>query len=237
MTDIITWQDGTPFSTEFNDVYFCRENGLAESRYVFLESNNLPLRWQNIDKPFTIIETGFGTGLNFFAAQQLWQEHAKSGGSLHYISIEKYPLSATDIIKSAELWPELLGYATELADKYPQYLYGNHIIKLNNNITLELLFVDIIHGLPQINTKADAWFLDGFAPSKNPDMWNDELYQNMFRLTNSSGSFATFTSVGEVKRGLQAAGFNVEKAKGFGKKRHMLRGILEILDSTSPSHE
>jgi tRNA 5-methylaminomethyl-2-thiouridine biosynthesis bifunctional protein len=223
MQNKINWQDGVPFSEQFGDVYFSTESGLEESNHVFLDGNNLKQRWQKLTSDFTVIETGFGTGLNFFAAWDLWRKSSPSR-KLHYLSIEKYPLSADDIAKSANLWPLLAPYIKEFCAGYPHDFNQNCVLHLSDNITLELLFCDARDALTQITTKADAWFLDGFSPAKNPDMWNDNLYQHMAQLTKSGGTFSTFTCAGAVRRGLQEAGFTVEKVKGFGKKRTMLRG-------------
>jgi tRNA 5-methylaminomethyl-2-thiouridine biosynthesis bifunctional protein len=223
MTTKITWQDGVPFSPEFGDIYFSKESGLAETNHVFLSGNNLPTRWQNRQN-FTIIETGFGTGLNFFATWKLWQETAAPKAVLNYISIEKYPLTADEIRKAISLWPELDVYVEEFCSHYTnKSALQNH--KLNDGrINLTLIFDDVATALPHLQTAADAWFLDGFAPAKNPQMWNDDLYKEMARLTSNEGTFATFTAAGAVRRGLHAHGFSVEKVAGFGMKRHILTG-------------
>ncbi len=214
------------FSKEFDDVYFSTGDGLQEKRHVFLDNNHLPSHWDGITGNFTIIETGFGTGLNFFAAMQLWQQSNTKDATLHYISIEKYPLSADDIKQAMAQWPELAPYVNWLIESGYNPKAGKPIKLMNGKITLTLLFDDINNALPQITDKADAWFLDGFAPSKNPDMWSDNLYQHMRRLSSTGSTFATYTSAGAVRRGLIAHGFTVEKATGFGKKRDMLRGTI-----------
>jgi tRNA 5-methylaminomethyl-2-thiouridine biosynthesis bifunctional protein len=213
------------FSKEFDDVYFSTGDGLQEKRHVFLDNNYLTSRWNVITGTFTIIETGFGTGLNFFAAMQLWQQSNTKKATLHYISIEKYPLGADDIKQAMTQWPELEPYVDWLIENgySPK---GESIKLINGKITLTLLLDDINNALPKITDKADAWFLDGFAPSKNPDMWSDNLYQHMRRLSSTGSTFATYTSAGAVRRGLIAHGFTAEKATGFGKKRDMLRGFL-----------
>lgn len=220
----ILWQNGAPFSGQFDDIYYSTESGLEESKHVFLGGNNLQQRWQNISDNFTIIETGFGTGLNFFAAWDLWKNSASASAKLHYISIEKYPLTADDIATTANIWPQLSPYIKEFCEQYPLDFTQSCILHVGYNITLELLFCDVAAAISQIKTQADAWFLDGFSPAKNPDMWNENLYNNIARLTKSGGTFATFTCAGDVRRGLQQAGFAVDKVKGFGKKRTMLAG-------------
>ncbi len=222
----IRWENDTPVSEVFGDVYFSKDNGLAESRYVFLENNFLPERWQSFEgREFTILETGFGTGLNFMVTWLLWQQKAPTNLRLHYISIEKFPLHRDSIAKALSFWPEIKDLADEFLNKYPELSVGSHEINLvNDRIKLTLMFGDVAEVMHEVDAQVDCWFLDGFAPSKNPDMWQDNLYQNMARLTNSGGTFATFTAAGFVKRGIESAGFLVAKVRGFGRKRDMLRG-------------
>ncbi len=223
----LLWSDGTPTSEIFGDIYFSREDGMEETRHVFLNSNNLPQRWQTQSEPFTIIETGFGTGLNFFTALKLWQE--KPDFPMHFISIEKYPLAGSDIRQAISTWPELVCYFDEFLPQYNPQENGQSYIKMfGGKICVTIIFKDVKDALNDINTTADAWFLDGFAPAKNPDMWCDELFSNMRRLSKENTTFATFTAAGFVKRGLQNNGFNVEKIAGFGRKREMLCGIFNV---------
>ena len=221
----LSWQDGVPTSTLYDDIYFSKDSGLLETNHVFLDGNNLPQRWSDITGSFHIIETGFGTGLNFFAAWKLLCEQTNNI-NLHYTSIEKHPLSINDIRQAISLWPEMDHFIEEFFLQYPFNFHGESALLLNNDkIHLNLLWGDVNNILPSINNQADAWFLDGFSPQKNPDMWNDILYAEMARLTNAGGTFATFTSSGNVRRGLQKNGFTVTKASGFGKKRHILVGV------------
>jgi len=213
----IKWKDSNPVSLEFDDIYFSKEDGLAESDYVFIEGNNLPQRWKNLCSDFTIIETGFGTGLNFFAVYNLWQS-LNLPATLNYISIEKYPLAKDDIIKAISTYSQFDETLEEFCSQYP-----SPDIKLKN-CNIKIFFEDIKTALPKIGTNADAWFLDGFAPSKNPDMWCEELFKSMSEITKPEGTFATFTCAGFVRRALQENSFHVEKQKGFGKKREMLIG-------------
>jgi tRNA 5-methylaminomethyl-2-thiouridine biosynthesis bifunctional protein len=210
----IEWRNNQPYASTFQDVYFSSDDGLAETDYVFLQGNQLLQRWQSLSSDtFTIIETGFGTGLNFLCAAQLWLENAPSHASLQFYSVEKYPI--------------------DLANKqYAKLLNGTEIVTLfNNRVTLHLLIGEATEQLATIQQPADAWFLDGFAPSKNPDMWQASLFAQMAKLSNQSTTFATFTSAGDVRRGLTAAGFTVYKRTGFGKKREMLHGKF-----LGPSH-
>ncbi len=147
---------------------------------------------------------------------------------LQFISIERYPLTANDFIKANRYWFIFEQMVNQLASAYTQLKQGlNRLICCDGRIQLDLWIDDVSHALPQINTPADAWFLDGFAPSKNSDMWSETLFQEIARLSETNTTFATFTSAGEVRRRLQAAGFNVRKAAGFGKKREMLHGVYD----------
>jgi tRNA 5-methylaminomethyl-2-thiouridine biosynthesis bifunctional protein len=213
----VIWKDSNPSSAIFDDIYFSIDGGFEESHYVFIDGNNLLQRWQNYNGDFTIIETGFGTGLNFFAAYQLWQS-LNISGTLNYISIEKHPFSKEDIKKTIGIYPELSSILDKFLEQYP-----SSFIQLEN-CNISIVFEDIKTALPKITSKADAWFLDGFSPAKNPDMWCEQLYKTMNDITKKGGTLATFTCAGHVRRGLQENGFQVEKKKGFGKKRSMLTG-------------
>ncbi|MBW3696421.1 bifunctional tRNA (5-methylaminomethyl-2-thiouridine)(34)-methyltransferase MnmD/FAD-dependent 5-carboxymethylaminomethyl-2-thiouridine(34) oxidoreductase MnmC [Vibrio sp. T187] len=232
------WNDaGTPVSDQFDDVYFSNVNGLEETRYVFLKQNHLPERWSEFSqRRFVIAETGFGTGLNFLAVWQWFETFRKENpGSdlkeLHFISFEKYPLNKEDLIKAHQAWPELADYAKQLQQHYPIALPECHRIVLGDGaITLDLWFGDIKDCMPSVPTPkqglVDAWFLDGFAPSKNPEMWNQNLFNGMAKLAKQDCSCATFTAAGFVRRGLIEAGFEMKKVKGFGTKREMIAGQL-----------
>ncbi|UPQ87228.1 bifunctional tRNA (5-methylaminomethyl-2-thiouridine)(34)-methyltransferase MnmD/FAD-dependent 5-carboxymethylaminomethyl-2-thiouridine(34) oxidoreductase MnmC [Vibrio sinaloensis] len=232
------WNEaGTPVSDQFDDVYFSNVNGLEETRYVFLQQNHLPQRWQEYDqRRFVIAETGFGTGLNFLAVWQWFtqfrQQHPDSPlKELHFVSFEKYPLSKNDLEKAHQAWPELAEFAAKLQQYYPIAVPECHRIVLDDGaITLDLWFGDIKQCLPQVPVPdqglVDAWFLDGFAPSKNPDMWSQTLFDGMAKLAKQDCTCATFTAAGFVRRGLIDAGFEMNKVKGFGTKREMLAGAL-----------
>lgn len=240
----IQWDEkGQPISSRYDDIYFSCQSGIDETRYVFLENNHLPQRWRELPAQtngcFTIGETGFGTGLNFLATVQLWRQIAPANWRLHFISVEKYPLSRLDLHKSLSLWPELTTLATELEENYPPLVSGFHRLTLyDSQVDLTLLFGEAATTLEQLKTCShpnfcrgngpivDAWFLDGFAPSKNPDMWSKHLFQTIADLSNANTTFATFTSAGAVKRGLASVGFAVKKVAGFGHKRDMLRGVF-----------
>ncbi|ESS58649.1 tRNA 5-methylaminomethyl-2-thiouridine biosynthesis bifunctional protein mnmC [Enterobacter cloacae S611] len=230
--------EGTPVSRDFDDVYFSNDNGLEETRYVFLGGNDLQTRFpEHSRKLFIVAESGFGTGLNFLT---LWQAFAAFRADnpdatlerLHFISFEKFPLTRDDLQKAHAHWPELAPFAEQLQAQWPQAFAGCHRLLLDEgSVTLDLWFGDINQLTDtldeSLNQQVDAWFLDGFAPSKNPDMWTPALFQAMARLTRPGGTLATFTSAGFVRRGLQEAGFTMQKRKGFGRKREMLSGVME----------
>lgn len=246
----IKWTDGTPVSGEFDDFYFSSDNGLEESRFVFLQHNQLADRWQQLNRGhFTIAETGFGTGLNFLCTWQLWDQlnphyssrqysmgsdappaakksealHEAEPAHLHFLSVEKFPLSHDSIERALACWPELAPYAKPLLDQYPHTVDGWHLIQFpQSRITLHLYFGDINDWLPQIEAQVDAWYLDGFTPSRNPDMWSGVLFKHLNRLTRTQGTVSTFTSARMIKDGLLGAGFSLYKKSGFGKKREMM---------------
>ena len=156
---------------------------------------------------------------------------------MHYTSVEKYPLSLADMQQALQYWPELKPIADELLEQYAALLTAGTISLCNSRIQLQLLCCDASACLAGCSTKADAWFLDGFAPAKNPDMWQSTLFEQMARLSHSQPSFATFTSAGAVRRGLGAAGFVVNKKAGFGKKREMIFGHFAGINQTEHNHE
>ncbi|MGL5343133.1 MAG: bifunctional tRNA (5-methylaminomethyl-2-thiouridine)(34)-methyltransferase MnmD/FAD-dependent 5-carboxymethylaminomethyl-2-thiouridine(34) oxidoreductase MnmC [Plesiomonas sp.] len=228
-------EQGTPVSSEFGDVYFSNDNGLEETQYVFLDGNQLAERWHSHEAhAFIIAETGFGTGLNFLTVWQAFRQFKMENPHaalkrLHFISFEKFPLSISDLQLAHQSWPQLADLCNELHQHWPLPLSGCQRMLLDQGtVVLDLWFGDVNQTLPALNhsydRSIDAWFLDGFAPSKNPDMWQQTLFEQMVRLTRDSGTFATFTAAGFVRRGLQAAGFSVIRRKGFAHKREMLHG-------------
>ncbi|OTA15202.1 bifunctional tRNA -methyltransferase MnmD [Xenorhabdus vietnamensis] len=242
----LSWNEqGTPISEQFDDVYFSNQDGLEETLYVFLKGNHFPQRFNTHSRSECVIaETGFGTGLNFLTLCRSFshfrQQHPEAAlKRLHYISFEKYPLKPDDLKTAHQRWPELKEFSAQLCQQWPLALAGCHrLILANGAITLDLWFGDVNDLLPKISSnltgKVDAWFLDGFAPSKNPQMWSEQLFAAMAKFCRPEGTFATFTSAGIVRRGLQEAGFNVTKIKGFGRKREMLTGILSPLNDPTP---
>lgn len=214
--------DGTPVSAGFGDVYFSREGGIAETEHVFLRGNGLPERFCD---GFRIAELGFGTGLNFLVTWRAFQEAAPAGARLHYMAIEKFPLTPEMLHAALALQPELKDWAEQLLAHYPLRLPGWHRIHLPQ-VTLTLGFGDVAALLPELNTAIDAWFLDGFAPAKNGDMWSEDVFAHIGRLSAAGATFATFTAASAVRRGLADVGFAVEKVAGYGRKREMLVGCF-----------
>lgn len=216
----LQWSDdGSLASLDYGDVYFQRGQGLPESQYVFIESNNLPARFRNLgkDEAFCIGETGFGSGLNFLMALKAFKESG-SAGRLTFASIEKHPIPKEDLRKIHSFFN--LPHADELVDQYPPMVEGFHHLEIGG-ARLILMFGDVADVLPDIRGKLDAWFLDGFTPAKNPGMWEEKLYNHIAARTAPGGTLATFSSAGHVRRGLAAAGFTVKKVTGFGVKWNM----------------
>ena len=211
-----------PFASDFADVYFSAVDGYAETQYVFLEGNQLPGRWRSLaEKQFVIGETGFGSGLNFIAAWKLWEATAPADAHLTFVSAEQFPLTREDLARASARWPELKPYYDQLLSHYPVLTAGFHLLHFHR-VTLLLLLGDATEMYSQLDARIDAWFLDGFAPAKNPQLWSADLFAEIARLSAAGASAATFTAAGEVRRHLAAAGFSVQKQKGFGHKREMV---------------
>ena len=227
----LDWNDqGQPLSRQFGDVYFSRDDGLGETRHVFLAGNDLPARFAALpaDARLVIGETGFGTGLNFLCAWQLFDQLAPADACLHFVSVEKYPLTAADLQRALALWPELAPWSGQLLEQYRAIHPGFQRLVLDGGrVVLTLLIGDALQMLPQLDARIDVWFLDGFAPDKNPQMWTPPLFQELARLSAPGASLATFTSKGTVRRDLIEAGFAMRRAPGHGKKWEILCGRFE----------
>ncbi|WDU63794.1 bifunctional tRNA (5-methylaminomethyl-2-thiouridine)(34)-methyltransferase MnmD/FAD-dependent 5-carboxymethylaminomethyl-2-thiouridine(34) oxidoreductase MnmC [Pseudomonas poae] len=224
----LDWDEqGRPHSRVFDDVYFSDQSGLEETRYVFLEQNRLQERFAALADGGRLVigETGFGTGLNFLCAWQLFEQHAVPGARLHFVSVEKYPLSQPDLQRALALWPQLQPFADQLLAQYIAIHSGfQRLILDNGRVTLTLLIGDALEQLPQLDAQIDAWFLDGFAPAKNPEMWTAELFAELARLAAPGSTISTFTSTGWVRRLINAAGFKMKRTPGIGHKWEILRG-------------
>jgi len=220
-----------PASDDFGDIYFSVEGGLEETRAVYLTACGLPERWtepQFLNRSFVIAELGFGTGLNFLALWQMWKAHRQEGQRLHYVSVEKFPLSREDLQKALSVWPELKDEAAALLAVWPGRVRGVHRLHFDGGLTLTLCHDDVVPALAGLSMRADAWFLDGFSPAKNPQMWSPEIMARIGQLSARGARVGTFTAAGFVRDGLAAAGFNVRKTEGFGRKRHRLEAVMPV---------
>jgi tRNA 5-methylaminomethyl-2-thiouridine biosynthesis bifunctional protein len=228
--------DGTPYSTLYGDVYHAAHGGLEQARHVFLAGNDLPARWLDSDS-FVILETGFGLGLNFLAAWQA-RRGTKAKGRLHYVSVEKHPFRRDDLARLLAPYPELASLSGELLRQWPPLMPGFHRLHFDGGkLTLTLLFGDAPALLPQLAANADAVFLDGFAPAKNPELWSPALLAAISRLCRPQATLATWSVAGEVRRTLEHNGWMLERRPGFGTKHEMLAGRLEIAASPAPTPE
>ena len=215
----LTWRDDViPVSTRFDDPYFSLGGGLAETRHVFLGGNGLPARFR---PGFAVAELGFGTGLNMLATLIAWRG-AGVAGVLRYTSFEAYPMVADDMARALAAFPEALAVAGPMLD---QWALGSTRIVLPG-LEAEIIIGDAGVTLDAWGGAADAWYLDGFSPAKNPELWTDDLMQSVARHTKPFGTFATYTAAGHVRRALANAGFAVERRAGFGAKRHMTAGVF-----------
>ncbi|MCO7568064.1 bifunctional tRNA (5-methylaminomethyl-2-thiouridine)(34)-methyltransferase MnmD/FAD-dependent 5-carboxymethylaminomethyl-2-thiouridine(34) oxidoreductase MnmC [Pseudomonas sp. S 311-6] len=234
----IDWDDqGRPHSRQYDDVYFSKNEGVAETEHVFLEQNHLRQRFAELAPGACLVigETGFGTGMNFFCAWQLFAEQAPDEARLHFVSVEKYPLSHDDLARAVQLWPELAPYWQPLLAQYVAIHPGFQQFSFaDGRVTLTLLVGDALEQLPQLDAQVDAWFLDGFAPAKNPDMWTPELFAQLARLSHPGTTLGTFTTTGWVRRGLIAAGFAMHKVPGIGKKWEIMRGDFQGWPAEQP---
>lgn len=212
----LEWRDGVPVSTRFEDPYFSLENGMAETAHVFLTGNGLPERFAD---GFSVAELGFGTGLNFLVTWDAW-EHAGVPGRFAFTSFEAYPMSPEDMAQALAAFPTLADKARALVEAVDS---GPGPYELGP-ADLRLVRGDARVALPRADLRADAWYLDGFAPLRNPELWGEDILRAVARATVPGGTFATYTAAGHVRRGLQAAGFEVERVPGYGRKRHMSVG-------------
>ncbi len=226
----IEWREGIPRSRTFGDIYFSIEDGIAESRYVFIEGSGLPERVANCSTGNTLVvaETGFGTGLNFLLTLAHWQISASTGW-LHYIGIDNWPLRIDDMVRACEARPELAHFARELLAVWPAATRGCHRIRLSHfRVTLDLWWEDAADALEDLASRGDAWvdlwYLDGFAPARDGGIWSSRVFDAMAALSRPAARFTTFTAAGDVRRGLAERGFQVTKRPGFGRKRDCLVG-------------
>ncbi len=239
----LRWQeDGLPWSEQFEDVYFSRQGALEESRHVFIEANALWSRWQQAHQdmgpdspasPFVIAELGFGCAVNFLQTVKLWrrfrQAYPESRLRLHYLGFEKHPPNRADLRRILALWPELAPASDDLLQQYPDHSAGCHRL-FTGDCQLDLRYGDASDSLEEIArhglTAVDAWFVDGFSPGRNPAMWNEKLFMLLSACSKAGCTLSSYSVAGAVRRALDAAGFELSKAPGYGNKRHMLKGLL-----------
>jgi len=245
----IHWtDDNQPFASDFGDCYFSSHDGLAETQHVFINGNHLPERWRQLQDSFFVIgETGFGSGLNFVSAWKLWQDCAPAGAHLYFVSTELHPMRKEDLIKAASLWPDLGFLYNELIEQYPVLTPGFHTLTFSrvtlilllgeaNDMFNELLETDHPDFSYRYGYKFDAWFLDGFSPEKNPQLWTDSLLQTIALLSKPGTTLATFSAAGKMRRTLEANGFHVQKQKGFANKREMVTATFQTNEVRQQSH-
>jgi tRNA 5-methylaminomethyl-2-thiouridine biosynthesis bifunctional protein len=235
----IDWDDqGRPHSRQYDDVYFSKNEGIEETQHVFLEQTQLRDRFAALAPHDCLVigETGFGTGMNFYCAWQLFAEHAPLEARLHFVSVEKYPLTREDLARAVQLWPQLEPYWQPLLAQYVAVHGGFQQFSFDNGrVTLTLMVGDALEQLPQLDAQVDVWFLDGFAPAKNPDMWTPELFAQLARLSRPGTTLGTFTTTGWVRRGLIAAGFVMRKVPGIGKKWEVMHGQFQDWPAEQPA--
>ena len=235
-------QDGTPYSKQFNDIYFDSESGYQQSEQVFIHGNDISNRLKNKTNQFVIAETGFGTGLNFLLTLQAYHKIQQESThhklpKLHFISVEKYPLTKKQLIESLQALPQLKYFSGLLLAQYPNLAHDNESLEklsfnfFDDQVTLNIIIADATQGLSSINSQknglVDAWYLDGFSPAKNPDMWSKTLFEQIGRLSKSQSTIATFTVAGFVKRQMQQVGFRTQKKAYIGNKEEMLTGVFQ----------
>ncbi|MCW5592722.1 MAG: bifunctional tRNA (5-methylaminomethyl-2-thiouridine)(34)-methyltransferase MnmD/FAD-dependent 5-carboxymethylaminomethyl-2-thiouridine(34) oxidoreductase MnmC [Burkholderiales bacterium] len=219
--------EGVPFAPEFQDIYHSASGGLAQARHVFLAGNSLPERWRGRDS-FTILETGFGLGLNFLAAWDALRNDPQGPARLHFVSVERHPFVAGDLAEALAPFEELQPLVKGLLATWPPPIAGFHRLQFDGGrVQLTLLAGDARELLPQLEASADALFLDGFSPAKNPEMWSPEVVRELARVASPGATLATWTVAGGVRAALAGAGFRVERREGFGSKREMLVGVRE----------
>jgi len=216
--------EGTPYSPRYGDVYHSAQSGPGQAQHVFIAGNGLPRRWARA-RVFTILETGFGLGLNFLATWRQWRDDPERPQRLHYVSVEKHPFDRAALAALHRRYPEFAPLARQLQDAWPPLVAGMHRLHFEDErIALTLAFGDALELMPKLRLRADAIYLDGFAPRLNQDMWSPRLMQRLAQLAVAGTTVATYSSAALVRQGLEAAGFAVERCPGFGRKREMLRG-------------
>ena len=222
----VDWSGQVPTSAVFDDGYFGHDNAPSEAQAVFIEGNRLAQRFDTLqtDEVFVIGETGFGTGLNVLLAASLFEQRAHPGARLEIVSVDLHPLQAQDLARAVALWPSLGVWSQRLLMQYPAAAPGHHRVGLSDNIGLTLIWGDATTAFEATTARVDAWFLDGFAPARNPTMWTPALFRALYARSAPGATLASFTAAGDVRRGLAEAGFAIERQPGFAGKRHRIVG-------------
>lgn len=243
-------KDGAPYCQRFDDIYFESESGYLQSDFVFIQKNNIKRRLQTAKKTFTVAETGFGTGLNFLLTLQAYQKAQLASSTplppLHFISVEKYPLTKDQLVKSLSILPQLKELALKLTSSYPECTIEEfeqefQATFLNGQVHLTLIFDDATRGFSSVKCSkvglVDAWYLDGFTPAKNPEMWSKELFSQISRLSKEQATLTTFTVAGIVKRQLRDIGFRLQKHLAHGKKKEMFVAVMQSSPITTKGYQ
>ena len=218
----LEFKGGVPYSAAYGDIYHSADGGAGQARHVFLQGCGLPQAWAGRDR-FVVLETGFGTGLNFLTTWAAWRDDPARPARLHFLSVEKHPFRAEDLARLHEQWPEFAPLSEELLANWPTLMPGFHRIALDGGrVQLTLMLGDAIDCLPQVQAEVDAFYLDGFAPDRNADLWQPKLFDALAGLARPGATAATYTVAAPVRQGLMQAGFACDKRAGYGRKRHCL---------------
>ena len=218
----LEFKDGVPYSAAYGDIYHSADGGAGQARHVFLQGCGLPQAWAGRDR-FVVLETGFGTGLNFLTTWAAWRDDPARPARLHFLSVEKHPFRADDLARLHAHWPEFAPLSAELLANWPTLTPGFHRIALDGGrVQLTLMLGDALDCLPQVQAEVDAFYLDGFAPDCNADLWQPKLFDALARLARPGAMAATYTVAAPVRQGLMQAGFVCDKRVGYGRKRHCL---------------
>jgi len=236
----LEFRDGVPYSAAYGDIYHSSDGGAGQARHVFLQGCGLPQAWAQRAR-FVVLETGFGTGLNFLATWAAWRDDPARCARLHFLSVEKHPFRAEDLARLHAQWPEFALLSEELLANWPTLTPGFHRIALDGGrVQLTLMLGDALDCLPQVHAEVDAFYLDGFAPDCNADLWQPALFDALVPLARPGAMAATYTVAASVREALGRVGFVCEKRAGYGRKRHCLSarfaGERSPAESATPRH-
>jgi tRNA 5-methylaminomethyl-2-thiouridine biosynthesis bifunctional protein len=236
----LEFKDGVPYSAAYGDIYHSADGGAGQARHVFLQGCGLPQAWAGRDR-FVVLETGFGTGMNFLTTWAAWRDDPARPARLHFLSVEKHPFAAGDLARLQAQWPEFAPLSAELRANWPTLTPGFHRIALDGGrVQLTLMLGDALDCLPQVHAEVDAFYLDGFAPDCNADLWQPKLFDVLAGLARPGATAATYTVAAPVRQALAQAGFVCDKRAGYGRKRHCLSarfaGPSSRTDAAVPRH-